>query len=193
MQKMKILLADNEPEFLKTRQKILESEGYEVIPASTPEEVRHLLKKGVNLAIVDLRLVDDKDEADLSGLALIKKAAPDVPKILLTGHPTVDVTRRALRSNLEGIPAAIDVISKHDPVDSFLRAVEQAMEKYGGKKSKKPLLLWIGSIVLVLVVAVSAILVYVLGRGIKEVLVTIVVGLSLEVIAALFVKFLLDK
>jgi DNA-binding NtrC family response regulator len=193
MQKLKILLADNEPEFLKTRQKILESEGYEVIPAASPEEVEHLLKKGINLAIVDLRLIDDKDEADLSGLALIKRAAPEVPKILLTGYPTVEVTRRALRSNIEGISAAVDVVSKHDPVDSFLRAVEQAVDKYAMPKPKTRLWFKISFVVLLLVFVVSALLVLVLGKGIKEVFITIAVGLTLEVIAAIFVKSLMEK
>lgn len=193
MKKFKILLADNEPEFLKTRQKILESEGYEVITASSPKEAEQHLKKGVNLAIVDLRLIDDQDEADLSGLALIKKVAMGVPKILLTGHPTVEVTRRALRSNVEGIPAAVDVLSKHDPVDSFLRAVEQAMEKYVTTKSKARLWFRISFVVLILVLAISALLVFVLGRGIKDVLITITVGLTLELIAAIFVKTLIEK
>lgn len=193
MQKLTILLADNEPEFLKTRQKILESEGYEVIPAASPEEAEHLLKKGVNLAIVDLRLIDDKDEADLSGLALIKRAAPEVPKILLTGYPTVEVTRRALRSNIEGISAAVDVVSKHDPVDSFLRAVEQAVDKYAMPKPKTRLWFKISFVVLLLVFVVSALLVLVLGKGIKEVFITIAVGLTLEVIAAIFVKSLMEK
>jgi DNA-binding NtrC family response regulator len=193
MKKPKILLADNEAEFLKTRQKILESEGYEVITASSPEEVEQHLRKGVNLAIVDLRLIDDKDEADLSGLALIKKTAAGVPKILLTGYPTVEVTRRALRPNIEGIPAAVDVISKYDPVDSFLRAVEQAMEKYVRIKSKTRFLLKISLVVIGLVLAASIIFIFVLGKGIKEVFLAIVIGLILEVIAAIFVKTIIEK
>jgi hypothetical protein len=144
-------------------------------------------------AIVDLRLIDDKDEADLSGLALIKRAAPEVPKILLTGYPTVEVTRRALRSNIEGISAAVDVVSKHDPVDSFLRAVEQAVDKYAMPKSKTRLWLKISFVVLLLVFVVSTLLVLVLGKGIKEVFITIAVGLTLEVIAAIFVKSLMEK
>jgi hypothetical protein len=105
----------------------------------------------------------------------------------------VEVTRRALRPNIEGIPAAIDVISKYDPVDSFLRAVEQAMEKYVRTKSKTRFLLKISLMVIGLVLTASIIFIFVLGKGIKEVFIAIVVGLILEIIAAIFVKTIMEK
>jgi len=193
MQKIRILLADNEPEFLKTRQKALEAEGYEVIPATNPEEAKSLLKKNFNLAIVDLRLTDDKDEADMSGLALIKSATPEVPKLLLTGFPTVEVARRALRASVDGIPAAVDVLSKQDTIDSFLLAVAQALGRHASPKYKSRMWFKITLTVLILVVIASTVLVFVLGKGVKEVFITILVGLILEVIAALFVKSLIEK
>jgi len=89
MAKATILFADNDVDFLKTRSEFLEREGYLVVPATSPTEAWRKLKTGgIDLAIVDVRLVNDDDEKDTSGLTLAKEVAHSVPKIILTGFPS---------------------------------------------------------------------------------------------------------
>ena len=77
-----ILFADNDPDFLSTRREFLEQAGYDIILASTPAEAeKHLLHGKIDLAILDIRLKDDGDEKDTSGLVLAREVALLVPKI----------------------------------------------------------------------------------------------------------------
>jgi len=77
MSKKTILFADNDPDFLKTRGEFLEREGYQVVPAANPTEARRLLEQGnIDLAVLDIRLVDDDDERDTSGLRLSSRISP---------------------------------------------------------------------------------------------------------------------
>jgi len=185
MKKNKILLADNDAEFLRTRKEILEAEGYQVVSASSPEEAAAFLQdQTVDLAVVDLRLRDDKDEADISGLALIKSAAPRVPKILMTAYPTVEMTRRALKRDMDDIPAAVDMVAKQEGVEMLLRAVAQAMKNRGvkGKPQPRRLRLVVGGVVAI------GMMVLLWENGIKGVLVAVFAGVAIELISAAFSK-----
>ena len=62
-----VLFADNAPDFLNTRAEFLENAGYHVVKAYTLEEARQLLANAhIHLAILDIRMVDDDDERDVS-------------------------------------------------------------------------------------------------------------------------------
>ncbi|MDZ7363573.1 MAG: response regulator [candidate division KSB1 bacterium] len=185
MKKHKLLLADNDAEFLHTRKEILEAESYDVVSASSPEEAKALLQdQTVDLAIVDLRLRDDKDEADISGLALIKSAAPHVPKILMTAYPTVEMARRALKRDVDDIPAAVDLVAKQEGVEVLLRAVSQAMKNRDtkGKPQPRRLRLVAGGVVAI------GMMVLLWEDGVKGVLVAVFAGVAIELISALFTK-----
>lgn len=89
MNKARILFADNDPDFLETRSGFLKEEGYEVVMASSPTDARRKLEQGgIDLAILDVRLTNDDDEKDTSGLALAKAIGHAVPKIILTALVT---------------------------------------------------------------------------------------------------------
>ena len=130
-----ILFADNDPDFLKTRTDFLEQEGYRVLPATDLTEARRLLERGeVDLAILDIRLRDDDDEKDTSGLTLAKEAALSMPKIILTNFPTVSAVRDALRPQLEGLPAAVDFVEKKEGPEKLLSVVRQVLESKAESK-----------------------------------------------------------
>jgi predicted nucleotide-binding protein len=123
-----ILFADNDPDFLNTRREYLEREGYDIILASTPAEAEtHLLQGMIDLAILDVRLKDDNDEKDTSGLILAKEVALSVPKIILTGFPSVKAAREALGSRVNGLPPAVDFIAKSDGPEYLVEAVKKAL------------------------------------------------------------------
>lgn len=194
MKRVKILLADNDRDFLKTRQEILESEGYEVITASNPEEAMNKLEHdSIGLAIVDLRLRDDSDDKDLSGLMIIKKVAPQVPKILLTAHATVEVTRRALKSYFDDSPVAVDIITKGEGDEALLRVVGKVLEKHVRDKQRRRFLIKVTLGVFFVVLAVSFLLVFVFNLGTKEVFIAVLSGLVFEIVAALLSRTILEK
>jgi DNA-binding NtrC family response regulator len=138
MPKANILFADNDPDFLKTRAEFLEQEGYRVIPATDPTEARRKLESGgIDLAIIDIRLSDDDDEKDASGLILAKESDRTVPKIILTGFPSVDAVREALKPQLDGLPAAVEFVSKQEGPEVLLTAAEKALSS-GGYRATEP-------------------------------------------------------
>lgn len=190
MKKNSILLADNDPEFVKTRKEILEAEGYEVVVASNPEQAAEILLKEspVKLAIVDLRLRDDFDEADFSGLALIKNIAPHIPKILMTAYPTVEVIRRALKHEVDGIPAAVDIVAKQEGVEVLLRAVAQAMKNHTVVEKDAPPRKKITVMFIVSLVVTAGLMALLWDQGLKGVLVAVLAGIAIEIITTLVAK-----
>ena len=124
-----ILFADNDPDFLSTRCEYLEKEGYTVIRASNPTQaMRQLERGGIDLAVLDIRLKDDSDRNDTSGLALAKKVALSTPKIILTGFPDFQTVLETLSPQLEGLPPAFAYIQKKDGPQAMLQAIRKTLE-----------------------------------------------------------------
>jgi ActR/RegA family two-component response regulator len=87
MQNRRLLLADNDPVVLRTLRDALRRRGYRVTTAQDPEQTMKILRAGkVDLAIVDMSLVNDKDDGDRTGLAVVERSGAGIPKILLTGR-----------------------------------------------------------------------------------------------------------
>jgi len=128
MARATILFADNDVDFLEVRSEFLEQEGYLVIPATNPTEAQRKLELGgIDLAIVDIRLENDDDPKDTSGLVLAREAARSVPKIILTGFPSYEYVREALKPQLDGLPAAVDFVGKQEEPEALLAAIQRAL------------------------------------------------------------------
>jgi predicted nucleotide-binding protein len=124
-----ILFADNDKDFLVTRREFLEKAGYVVKSASKPAQAKHMLEAGgIDLAILDIRLDDNNDPKDISGLRLAKSVALDVPKIILTNYPDSEYVREALRPQLDGLQAAVDFLSKAEGANLLLRTIEDILK-----------------------------------------------------------------
>lgn len=138
MKKELILIADNDPNYLKSRSELLEENGYRVIGVSTPIEAEKIMKAGkVDLAILDIRLVDDRDEKDVSGLTLASEVARFLPKIIMTEHATGKNATAALKPQLDGLPSAVEFVDKKGGVEALLEAIRMALG---------PDLLWMRSV-----------------------------------------------
>ena len=124
-----ILFADNDMNFLKIRREFLENEGHIIISASTPAEAWKQLKQDqIDLAILDIRLINDDDEKDISGLNLAREGTfRSIPKIMLTGFPSVHAVREAMGPELDGLPAAVDFVAKQDGPKVLADAVRQVL------------------------------------------------------------------
>lgn len=129
MASAKILMADNDPDFLETRREFLEKEGYEVVTADSPFDAQEKLQQpDIDLAVLDIRLLNDDDEKDVSGLELAKSIENPLPILILTGYPALEYARQALRFQASGIPVAHDFIVKEEGPKALLTAVRGALE-----------------------------------------------------------------
>lgn len=132
-----ILIADNDKDFLETRAEFLRRGGYQVIRASSPSEARELFdKERMDAAVVDIRLVNDDDERDASGIELAKELSRSVPVLLLTGYPSLEYARQMLKPQLDGLPIAYDFVLKRDGPEAMLTAVRDALTLQAMSKDK---------------------------------------------------------
>jgi DNA-binding response OmpR family regulator len=108
-----ILLMDNVPEFLDSQSRLLERAHYRVLRANTLEEAEKVLQdEWFHIAIFDIRMEDEDDANDISGLRLAQEPQyRNVPKIILTAYPSYETAVNAL-GPIEGYPSAIDYVSK---------------------------------------------------------------------------------
>ena len=125
-----ILFADNDPDIVMNRSVTLEKEGFQVLKAFTLAEAqRFLADANVHLAILDIRMVDDSDDKDVSGLTLAKNSTyQSIPKIILTGFPSVQAVKEALGPMLDRLPPAVDLVAKDEGLDVMILAVKKALE-----------------------------------------------------------------
>jgi hypothetical protein len=94
--KPRVLLVDNDPRARQVYEVLLRYWNYE--PVIAEGEGKHLIENAkrkarqerCHLALVDLRLMDDHDEDDVSGLNLAVNLGP-LRKIILSGHPHENV------------------------------------------------------------------------------------------------------
>lgn len=128
MTKASVLLADNDVEYLETVRDVLQRDGFRVLPALNPTEAKSILERGgVDLAILDIRLLNDEDEKDLSGLQIARNVAPDVPKIILTRWPTWELVRDSLQQQLEGLPPAVEFVAKQEGAQALLTNIRKTL------------------------------------------------------------------
>jgi PleD family two-component response regulator len=88
MGRARILIVDNDQDFRESLLDWLEIGGFHVYEASTADEAQAVLnQKEIDLILVDVRLADDDDPEDLSGLHFCQVVDPTISKLVLTGYP----------------------------------------------------------------------------------------------------------
>lgn len=89
MEKIKILLVDDEKDFTDVMGKRLVKRGYEVASAGSCSEARPILEAGwPRIVILDVML---PDMDGVHFLGEIKQKWPDITVILLTGHASIQM------------------------------------------------------------------------------------------------------
>ena len=121
MEKMRVMLVDDEERFLATTSKLLTRKGYDVVTAASgAEALRRLAEFTVDVVVLDVKMPGMDGIAALKG---IKKISADVEVILLTGHATVE-------SAVEGLNAgASDYLVKPCNLDELIQKINDAFEK----------------------------------------------------------------
>lgn len=106
-----ILFIENDPHMARSVPRRLKLAGYDVIVAQTTEEARRALAQELfQLAIIDIRVDDDRSDTDTSGFLLARQLPPTIPCLFHTAHDTKENIREAL-----GSLGAEDIIAKDDP------------------------------------------------------------------------------
>ena len=76
---------------------------------------------------MDIRLVDDDDEKDISGITLAKDPTfRSIPKIILTNFPTIETVRDVLGVATDGLPAAVEFLWKAEGTEAMLESVSRS-------------------------------------------------------------------
>jgi len=117
----RILLVDDEARFRTNLAKMLAAQGLEVADAAGGREALELLQlESYDVALVDLRM---PGMDGLETLAQMKKRAPGLEVIMLTGHASMDAAIKI--SKLGGY----DYLLKPCPLEELLLKIEAAYEK----------------------------------------------------------------
>lgn len=132
-----ILLADNSYDYRHSLRGFLELGNFKVEEADSLEAALEKLDTlPFDLVLADLRLTNDDNNHDISGLEVAKQANQlDVPCIIVTAFPTVEAARLALRAR-GVIPLAEEFVPKDagpeallDVINAVLDNTDQAREE----------------------------------------------------------------
>jgi DNA-binding NtrC family response regulator len=121
MEKMKILLVDDEERFLQTTKKLLEKKGIDAMTATSGEAALDMLDTSiVHVVILDVKM---PGMDGIETLRLIKSRHPLVEVIMLTGHATVESAVDGLKSG------ATDYVMKPCDINALMEKATEAFEK----------------------------------------------------------------
>ncbi|MCP4692211.1 MAG: ATP-dependent 6-phosphofructokinase [Desulfobacterales bacterium] len=135
MTQINVLVIDNDADYRKSlAEGLLASEEYEVFEAGGPGEAREILEKElIHLAMIDIRLNDDEDPGDRSGLELAEEIDPVVARILLCEYPPGGIAPGGA-FNKTLIPAddrfaEVYFVSKQEDLFVMAEVVERALKE----------------------------------------------------------------
>ncbi|MBU2548312.1 MAG: response regulator [Proteobacteria bacterium] len=127
MDKIKVLMVDDEVQFRETTSRILNRRGYLTTVAGTGEEAVAILKSDRHdVVVLDIRMPGmDGHQA----LAEIKRIDPDIQVIMLTGHGGEESALESLEKD------AFDYLSKPCDIDRLAARIKDAYSI--GRKEKQ--------------------------------------------------------
>jgi DNA-binding NtrC family response regulator len=118
---LRVLLVDDEPDFLETLVKRLKKRKLEVFAASNGRDALDLLKDTpVDVVVLDVKM---PDMDGIETLRQIKKIRSGVEVIMLTGHASVEVAVQGMELG------AFDYLMKPMDIDELLYKLQDAYKK----------------------------------------------------------------
>jgi response regulator RpfG family c-di-GMP phosphodiesterase len=121
IEKLRILVVDDELTIRKSIQKRLEMEGYEVTSSDNAKDALQLFQENsFDTVISDIRM------EGMDGLQLLKRLQSqrrDVPVIMVTGAPSLDTVQESITAG------AYDYITKPIERETLINTVKRAVEK----------------------------------------------------------------
>ena len=118
MEKCKVLLVDDERDFLEVLTRRLSKREVNVVGVSSGEEaLQYLQTKPIDVAVLDVRM---PGMDGLTALRKIKKLDPLIEVIMLTGHASLEVALEGMRAG------AFDYLMKPAEIDELLYKIQDA-------------------------------------------------------------------
>lgn len=130
LHKESILLVDDDIDILELLQRHLQSMDYHTYKAISVKEALYILKD----TFIDL-LITDIQMPEVDGLQLLKFADahyPEMPKLVITGYPSVDGALEVIKSG------ATDYLTKPFTKDELKQAIKKAFAQGAKRTSSKP-------------------------------------------------------
>jgi len=122
------MLVDDEERFRTTLGKMLRAQGLEVTALGSGREALEELKNAAyDVLVLDVRM---PDMDGIATLTQIKKIAPQVEVIILTGHASMDAAMEIMRLG------GYDYLLKPCPVEDLLAKIESAYERKITREAK---------------------------------------------------------
>ncbi len=127
-----ILVIDNDRHICRAMERLLQRQGYRVSVASTLASARRrAAEERPHLALVDVRMRDNNDPDDKSGLELAEELNPAIVKVILTAYRDFDSAIETLTPRSEGKSLVVSFIEKggsKEPLPIIQRAIEQHVQ-----------------------------------------------------------------
>jgi DNA-binding NtrC family response regulator len=118
VEKCRVLLVDDERDFLEVLTRRLGKRDVKVEGVSSGEEaLQYLQAKPIDVAVLDVRM---PGMDGLTALREIKKLNPLIEVIMLTGHASLEVALEGMRSG------AFDYLMKPAEIDELLYKIQDA-------------------------------------------------------------------
>ncbi len=133
----RVLSVENDPIFASTLEDALKQKGYRLVKAASVQEARSKIQKqrGIKAAIVDVRMEDEKNPEDWSGLILARWVTEaNIPVIILSAYDKREDIRRAFDAPL-GVEPPYAFVSKNSPdwAKELNTALKEVLERQGRK------------------------------------------------------------
>jgi len=114
-----ILIIDDELDAVVLLKRLFEGKGHRVSGFTEEEEaIAHARANSVDLAIIDIRL---KKILGVEVLEELKKIAPQIRAILLTGYPTLESAQKAFELGVsEYLVKPVDIDELEEKVEKIL-------------------------------------------------------------------------
>ena len=117
----KVLLVDDEPDFLEAMAARMSVRGLEVTTTTSTIDALGMVESGhFDVIVMDLMM---PEMAGLEALKALKDLKPELQIILLTGYATRDIETAALKLG------AVDLIEKPADIERLLEKIKEAQSK----------------------------------------------------------------
>ncbi len=117
----KILLVDDEKDFLEALSERMRTRGMEVTTSSSAQEALDAVEEGAYDAVVLDLMMPGVD--GLEALRILKEKDPKLQVILLTGHATVEKGVEAMKRG------ALDLLEKPADIETLTQKIKEASTK----------------------------------------------------------------
>jgi DNA-binding NtrC family response regulator len=131
MNAIRVLLVDDEVEFMQTLIKRMKKRGLDVTGVKSGEEaLDHLGRERADVVVMDVKMPGMNG---IEVLKIMKKEVPGIEVIMLTGHSSLETAMQGMESG------AYDYMMKPMDLDELLDKIEDAYENSMLKTRKKKL------------------------------------------------------